>query len=707
MTNKKFKKAMALMTATGMAVSSFAATSVFADTEKPFKGDCDVVVTSTDDEARSYDLYQIFKGDYASVDGKGTLTNIDWGDSVSSFGSDILAALQKETMPDGSTNQLASSFANATNGRDVAAEVETFDDNSSKIDDFNTIVYSVIATKSNVPKLTKKVASSQEGNNEYEYSFGKVQAGYYLVKEGKNSDNTNNALTYSKFLVKVVGTSSSGVTKIVSKAAGGPTITKKIVDKKADGTEYLTNKADEAIGDTVKFQLNSTVPSMNGYSKYFFIANDTLAEGMTLNPESFTVKVGDNELTQTKDENADGKTFHVDMVDSSDGTTKFKVVLNDFIQYSDLLGEDIVIQYTADTDHDLKIGNTEENSNVVNLTYTNDPNYDYAGINEPGSTPDPDDPSKSTPDPVSQTPDSTVYVYSAGVELIKADDDGNRLTGASFKIESADSKTSLNTVAVVKQTHTPIGYASDELENNTEGKTIYYKGADGAYLTGNPVKRGDIVIGDSSDEESSEIDTSEYVDPVKVTYTKNDEGEYVKVVTGGVYYKVAGTETYEEITDSDEDTEYETDYLAYEREETVSFIDKGTGTTAYEGTVGENGVLILEGLSEGTYKITETAAPLGYNKLDDPITVNVTFNAEATDGIYWSYYDSTDDNYNAGNQAKPADGIYEVEIVNKRGSTLPSTGGIGTTIFYAAGSVLVISAGVLLVTKKRMKKSEK
>jgi LPXTG-motif cell wall-anchored protein len=45
---------------------------------------------------------------------------------------------------------------------------------------------------------------------------------------------------------------------------------------------------------------------------------------------------------------------------------------------------------------------------------------------------------------------------------------------------------------------------------------------------------------------------------------------------------------------------------------------------------------------------------------------------------------------------------FEIEVVNKKGTELPSTGGIGTTIFYVMGTVLVISAGVVLVTRRRM-----
>ena len=47
-----------------------------------------------------------------------------------------------------------------------------------------------------------------------------------------------------------------------------------------------------------------------------------------------------------------------------------------------------------------------------------------------------------------------------------------------------------------------------------------------------------------------------------------------------------------------------------------------------------------------------------------------------------------------------------VVVVNKAGTELPSTGGMGTTVFYVLGAVLVVGAGVLLVTKKRMSQSE-
>ena len=107
-----------------------------------------------------------------------------------------------------------------------------------------------------------------------------------------------------------------------------------------------------------------------------------------------------------------------------------------------------------------------------------------------------------------------------------------------------------------------------------------------------------------------------------------------------------------------------------------------------------SGNIKLEGLDAGTYYLEETKAPTGYNKLSDPITVEIrsTLPDPVTGGTasYTVTY--------GGETAK--DGVVRVE--NKTGTVLPSTGGMGTTIFYVVGGGLMVAAIVLLVTKKRM-----
>ena len=113
---------------------------------------------------------------------------------------------------------------------------------------------------------------------------------------------------------------------------------------------------------------------------------------------------------------------------------------------------------------------------------------------------------------------------------------------------------------------------------------------------------------------------------------------------------------------------------------------KDDTNTVTEITTDSTGKFTIKGLDSDTYYLTETAAPAGYNKLADPITIVIGENGVVN-----------------GTTDAPQ-GVEEVKVLNQSGTELPSTGGMGTTIFYVLGSILVIGAVVLLVTKKRMKR---
>ena len=104
-----------------------------------------------------------------------------------------------------------------------------------------------------------------------------------------------------------------------------------------------------------------------------------------------------------------------------------------------------------------------------------------------------------------------------------------------------------------------------------------------------------------------------------------------------------------------------------------------------------------KGLDDGDYKIVETKTPSGYNTID-PIEFTITAEHE----------DKADDpklTSLSGGKLSTGDvttGAISATIVNKSGSTLPETGGIGTTVFYVIGGMLMAAAAVLLITKKRM-----
>jgi LPXTG-motif cell wall-anchored protein len=100
---------------------------------------------------------------------------------------------------------------------------------------------------------------------------------------------------------------------------------------------------------------------------------------------------------------------------------------------------------------------------------------------------------------------------------------------------------------------------------------------------------------------------------------------------------------------------------------------------ATEYTSNASGVVeSFTGLVDGTYTLVEKTVPSGYNKAADS-----TFTIAASD-------------YTAANLVQTA------EVINNKGAELPSTGGIGTTIFYVIGAILVLGAGILLVTRRRM-----
>ena len=137
----------------------------------------------------------------------------------------------------------------------------------------------------------------------------------------------------------------------------------------------------------------------------------------------------------------------------------------------------------------------------------------------------------------------------------------------------------------------------------------------------------------------------------------------------------------------------------------ASKIVDGKETAGTELVTVTTSKLLLKGLDADTYKLVETEAPLGYNKLAADVVVLIdsyTDTAQGTDGNSQAAEVKI---YQDGTKIGDVDGVItdkEVGILNQSGTELPSTGGIGTTIFYVVGSILVVAAGVLLITKKRM-----
>lgn len=424
-------------------------------------------------------------------------------------------------------------------------------------------------------------------------TISELPLGYYVVED---------AGTATPISALILDTTNPDVTLEIK--ADQPGIEKKIDGETDtdDTTKGLVDYNNAAIGDKVPYVLTTRVPDMTGYTKYYFVVNDTLSKGLSFNGD-VTITLGDTTLTKDED-------YTVTATENADGTTSVEIVFKNFIQYKNAEKRNITITYSATVNEQAVIG-VAGNPNAVTLTYSNNPN-----ISDSGTTDQPDKPTEDSP--VGETPEDETRTYVTAIELIKVDPEGNRLTDAEFTV------TGQKTNIVLLR------------------KDVFTKAEEGDYWK---LKNG--------------------------TYTTTEPTEETKAV-------------YESITDR------------YSKETKVETIRTKENMTA-TGVVGSDGILRVEGLSAGEYTITEVKAPAGYNLLKTPIVIRIDWSAPAAS--------STDCSWTVSGVkgAEVIGGLVKVTIENNAGTELPSTGGIGTPIFYVLGGALVLAAVVLLVTRKRMR----
>lgn len=151
-----------------------------------------------------------------------------------------------------------------------------------------------------------------------------------------------------------------------------------------------------------------------------------------------------------------------------------------------------------------------------------------------------------------------------------------------------------------------------------------------------------------------------------------------KYEKGSTTTKLEGAEfvLYKEVTPEGGTTATKQYYKWNKENKKVEWVENMADATVV--TTNDKGEATFNGLADGTYYLVETKAPAGYNPLEEPVQVEVK------------------------GGSTEADLSVTANVANSTGTTLPSTGGMGTTIFYVLGSALVLGAVVLLVTKKRM-----
>lgn len=131
-------------------------------------------------------------------------------------------------------------------------------------------------------------------------------------------------------------------------------------------------------------------------------------------------------------------------------------------------------------------------------------------------------------------------------------------------------------------------------------------------------------------------------------------------------------------------------YVQDKMTKAVTWDENETKATPF--TTDENGKTTFQGIAAGTYYLHETQAPAGYNSLKKDVEVEITA----------TYKENGELESSSATSDRNGQYIQVKSIANKAGAVLPSTGGIGTTIFYVLGSILALGAAVLLIAKKRM-----
>jgi len=245
-----------------------------------------------------------------------------------------------------------------------------------------------------------------------------------------------------------------------------------------------------------------------------------------------------------------------------------------------------------------------------------------------------------------------------------------------------------------------------------------------AIVMGTGTGEGGTVLGnDNANKNTGSLDFTRNPDDEGTGSTTPDETYVFTLQIDGTKYKDeigdknllegAGFTLYYAEQDGDKWTKGEAiNFKKNDKGDFVVYTGNETEGVTKEIKTGTDGKFVFNGLGPGNYILSETTVPEGgYNRSAD-ILITVTEGEKDPDTHtitctvtkkYIGNEDVTDEDADKLNQDAPVAGDgAAIQVVNKTGTLLPSTGGIGTTIFYAVGAALVVGAGILLFVKKRM-----
>ena len=631
-----------------------------------------VNVTVNGKTGHGYGYSQIFKGTQV-VDGNehNPLGDIQWGDDVSPFPqkqADIVKAVN-EVLELTGTDALAGNSAAIA----VAEKIATMSTEQ--------------ATK--LARLIYKVVRPGYGHGLHE-GVNAVPIGYYLIYDQMDdggaigfSDAANAALLQMTKDITITTKTDAPVQekkiKENTKYQNDDLVSTYLQNPDGDRTYGVgyNDIADYNIGDAVPFELLTRIPDMTYYDRYTFIFTDAMTPTLTLDESSIVVTIGDKTLTAGTDyiiHNTipDYLTRSIsggqDVYNAAQINTMMRLYNGRFgtangrnfaIEFQSQEDTDnlgllyLVNKYKAEISGNENISLAEIAHYPIRVSFNATLNSEMdasgyrSGIGINGSVLVYSNKPERTGGLGTTVVDAVaVYTYELGIDKIDGAEVTLPETGVSYYDKDGNSAT-----------------PEDAVRARYDGKN--YEKINGKW-----------------------IDTSTVLPGAQFTLqaiTGEHAGKWVKVDANN---KVSGwLDTEPGVSSADAATAKKS----------------GVFITGNKDTYG-NQITII-GLDDGQYLLHEIKAPSGYNVLQKPLKVTITGNTNNTQDL------GVPTSWDRGSQSVKietlngdlyATGYSKVSIVNNAGAVLPSTGGIGTTIFYVVGSIMVVAAGVLLITKKRM-----
>ena len=221
-----------------------------------------------------------------------------------------------------------------------------------------------------------------------------------------------------------------------------------------------------------------------------------------------------------------------------------------------------------------------------------------------------------------------------------------------------------------------INFIAGKLKANDVVEVTYSAKVAASAVIGGSGNKNETHLDYGEDKHTTTSETKTYVWSFAIyKYTQTGETQTQLAGAKFVVYRINGSKT---------------EYAKFTSGKLSGWTENQTDASVLESQATED--TVVSGLGTGTYYLKETEAPKGYNKLVKDIKIEISAN-QGSDTTEWVSSIKQDNT--------PITGTI-IKVLNNAGTTLPGTGGIGTTIFYLIGGGLMVAAAVLLIAKKRM-----